>query len=261
MTQTKTAFALVLGTVIAAAGLAASAILAMAQDQATSQDQLDRIEQKLDRIIQQLGITDEGAPAGTATSIQPSDSIAKTEIPPPPDVQSYQPGAVAIARAAPEKADALADISADSIGSFVYPGGAIPLSEISRNGVRYTGLAGVELQGWLKVTDPGRTQIGVEYRLTTGSNVFINPACIASIWLEDQPIGSRQGEIPMPAREEKTVSFVFGADLKPGLYKLRAWLGCTAPRDLRALNAELLIKTSADMNLRAVTSGELLHQE
>lgn len=64
----------------------------------------------------------------------------------------------------------------------------------------------------------------------------------------------------MPAREQKTVSFLFGADLQPGLYKLRAWLACTEPRDLRVLNAQLLIKTPADMNLRMIDSGELLHQ-
>ena len=64
----------------------------------------------------------------------------------------------------------------------------------------------------------------------------------------------------MPAREEKTISFIFGADLQPGLYKLRAWLACTKPRDLRVLNALPLIKTPADRNLRMIDSDELLHR-
>ena len=64
----------------------------------------------------------------------------------------------------------------------------------------------------------------------------------------------------MPATKERTVSFIFGADLQPGLYKFRAWLACTKPRDLRILNAQLLIKTPAEMNLRMVDSSELLHQ-
>lgn len=51
-----------------------------------------------------------------------------------------------------------------------------------------------------------------------------------------------RAEIPMPAREEKTVSMLYGADLKPGLYKLRAWLACTPPRDLHKLDAVLRIK-------------------
>ena len=201
--------------------------------------------------------------AAGATILPSSDGEANTEIPPPPGVaepEPYNAGAVAIARAAPQRQNALAEIPADSVGTFIYKGGAIPLNELSRNGVRYTGLAAAELQGWLKITEPGRTQLGVEYRATTGSNAIADPACIASIWLEDRSIGSERGEIPMPAREEKTISFVFGADLQPGLYRLRVWSACTPTRDLRRLNAELLIKSPSDMNLRVVTGNDLLHR-
>jgi hypothetical protein len=244
----------------------AAAGTALAQsNEAPTKEQLDRIEQKLDRIIERLGIA--GAPAPENTGIQPSltdDDLSKTsDIPPPPGVatpQSYQRGTVAIARVAPERANALSDIPADSIGSFVYSGGAIPLSELSRSGVRYASLAAVELQGWLKVTEAGRTQLAVEYRATTGANAYASPDCIASLWLEDRPIGSERGEIPVPAREEKTISLVFGADLRPGLYRARIWIACTPVRDLRKLNAELLIKSPADMNLRTVTGSDLLHQ-
>ena len=237
----------------------------------TTDERLERIEQKLDRILEHLGIPDQDVvdpsqePVAAGTTILPSATgeANASDIPPPPGVatpEPYMAGAVAIARAAPERANALAEIPADSVGSFVYTGGAIPLNELSRNGVRYTGLAAVELQGWLKVEKPGRTQIGVEYRAVTGSNAIAEPACIASIWLEGRSIGSERGEIQMPAREEKTISLLLGADLQPGLYRIRVWSACTPTRDLRQLNAELLIKSPSDMNLRVVTGNDLLHQ-
>jgi len=245
-------------------------VMAQESTAGTADERLERIEQKLDRILDHLSIADQSivdpsqAPVAAGATIPPSSAgEVNTDIPPPPgvaDSEPYKAGAVAIARAAPERQNALAEIPADSVGSFVYIGGAIPLSELSRNGVRYTGLAAIELQGWLKVTEPGRTQLAMEYRATTGSNAIANPACIASIWLEGRSIGSERGEIQMPAREEKTISLVFGADLQPGLYRLRIWSACTPTRDLRRLNAELLIKSPGDMNLRVVTGNDLLHQ-
>ncbi|ESY89852.1 hypothetical protein [Mesorhizobium sp. LNHC209A00] len=69
-----------------------------------------------------------------------------------------------------------------------------------------------------------------------------------------------RAEIPMPAREEKTVSMLYGGDLKPGLYKLRAWLACTPRRDLHKLDAVLRIKGPNDMSLRLISDADLLHQ-
>jgi len=234
----------------------------------TTDQRLERIERKLDAILRRL---DTPATAGADQTTAPAlDAPDRSAAPQKPgtlpaaagtDSTSYKPGAVAIARIAPAKTDALSDVPADSVGSYVYQGGDIALSELSRNGVRYTGLAAVELQGWLRIAQPGRTQLAVEYRAITGSNVFVNATCIATVWLEDRSIGSRRGEIPMPAREEKTVSLVYGADLQPGLYKLRAWLACTPPRDLRRLIAVMLIKSPSDMNLRLINDTELLHQE
>jgi hypothetical protein len=63
----------------------------------------------------------------------------------------------------------------------------------------------------------------------------------------------------MPAPLEKILDLNLGADLQPGLYRLRLWAACTPARDLR-LNAELLIKSPSDMNLRPVADSELLHQ-
>lgn len=260
---------------LATAIFLAGACQVLAQENATdaTKQQLDRIEQKLDMILERFGMADrprEPIAAGAAIFPSPAGEAAAEnsgDIPPPPGVaeepasSSYKPGVVAIAHAAPERSNALAEIPADSVGSFVYAGGAIPLNELSRNGVRYTGLAAVELQGWLKVEEPGRTQLGVEYRAVTGSNAIANPACIASIWLEGRSIGTERGEIPMPAREQKTISLILGADLQPGLYRIKVWSACTPTRNLRQLNAELLIKSPGDMNFRTVTGKDLLHQE
>ena len=42
---------------------------------------------------------------------------------------------------------------------------------------------------------------------------------------------------------------------------MQVWLASTPRRDLRALNAELLIKSPGDMKLRVFTGKEVLHQD
>jgi hypothetical protein len=170
---------------------------------------------------------------------------------------SYKLGAVAIARAALERADALTQIPSDSVGGFVYQGGPIPLHDLKGKGVRYTGLAGIELQGWLRVAQAGRAQIGVEYRALVGANVIVGPTCALAAWLEGHSIGAETRRIE-PSSKEQTLLFLLGADLQPGLYQLRLWMACTPIRDLR-VSTEVLIKTPADMNLRPVTGEDLLH--
>ena len=251
---------------------------AIAQDDGgPGQQQLDRIEQKLDRILERLdaveapknpskagatALPSPSEPAGASPELSSKTAGATSgKAQAAADGAAYQPGAVAIAHAAPERASELANIPADSIGGFLYTGGAIPLHDLSAKGVRYTGLAAVELQGWLKVAEAGRTQLAVEYRTVTGGNAIVYPDCIAAVWLEGRSIGSQREKIPMPARQEKTVSLILGADLQPGLYRMRVWAACTPPRDLRQLNAELLIKSPGDMNLRVVRGDDLLHQE
>ncbi len=150
-------------------------------------------------------------------------------------------------------------IPADGVGGFVYDGGPVTLNDLRAKGVRYTGLTGLELQGWLKVMTAGRTQLAVEYRATTSGNAVIPPSCFATAWLEDGAIGVETGQIPVPARDEKTIDLIVGTDLQPGLYRLRLWTACTPTRDLK-LNAEVLVKNPADMNLRPVTAVDLLHQ-
>jgi len=232
------------------------AVSARAQTPPASLDQrLDRIESKLDEILRRL----DAASTPAVGQVAPSPAAAAPAAPDTAAKASYQPGAVAIVHAAPDKPRDLQTIPADSVGGFVYDGGPVTLNDLHAQGVRYTGLTGLELQGWLKVTTAGRTQLAVEYRATTSGNAVIPPSCLAAAWLEDRAIGAETGQIPVPAREEKTIDLILGADLQPGLYRLKLWTACTPTRDLK-LNAEVLIKNPADMNLRPVTAVDLLHQ-
>ena len=241
---------------LALAAAALMAVTARAQTPPASLDQrLDRIDSKLDEILRRLNAASTPAVGQAA----PSPATAAPAVPDTAAKASYQPGAVAIVHAAPDKPRDLQAIPADSVGGFVYDGGPVALNDLSAKGVRYTGLAGLELQGWLKVTAAGRTQLAVEYRATTGGNAVIPPSCLATAWLEDRAIGAETGQIPTPAREVKTIDLILGADLQPGLYRLKLWTACTPTRDLK-LNAEVLIKSSADMNLRPVTAVDLLHR-
>ena len=229
-------------------------VSARAQTPPSPLDQrLDRIENKLDELLRRLN-----APSPPAVQTAPSPAPATPAVPNAAE-GPYQPGAVAIVHAAPDKPRDLQAIPTDSVGGFVYDGGPVALNDLRAKGVRYAGLAGLELQGWLKVTAAGRTQLAVEYRATTSGNAVIPPSCLATAWLEDRAIGAETGQIPAPAREEKTIDLILGADLQPGLYRLKLWTACTPTRDLK-LNAEVLIKGSADMNLRPVTAVDLLHQ-
>ena len=51
-----------------------------------------------------------------------------------------------------------------------------------------------------------------------------------------------------------------GAELQPGLYRLRAWIACTTPQGV-VTTAELLFKAPSELNLRPVTGNDLLHRE
>jgi len=62
-----------------------------------------------------------------------------------------------------------------------------------------------------------------------------------------------------PAPAEKVIDLNLGADLHPGLYRLHLWAVCTPVRDLK-LNAEILIKSPSDLNLRPLAADELVHQ-
>ena len=175
------------------------AVSARAQTPPASLDQrLDRIENKLDEILRRLNAASP-PPAGQDA---PSPAPAAPAIPNAAQA-SYQPGAVAIVHAARDKPRDLQSIPADSVGGFVYDGGPVALNDLRARGVRYAGLAGLELQGWLKVTTAGRTQLAVEYRATTGGNAAIPPSCLAAAWLEDRAIGAGPARFRRPPAKRR----------------------------------------------------------
>ena len=223
------------------------------------QEQLDRIEAKLDALLRHLA--PEAADTGSDVEVaapEPEDQS------PEDSPETYAPGAVAVVRAAPSEARRLGEVPADSVGGFVYTGGPMMLSDLSDRGVRYTGLAGIELQGWLRATATGRTQIAADLQIGFGKSAITQLPCVFTAWLEGQSIGNAvQAVDPWKHRQKPaTVSLVLGAEVQPGLYRLRAWIACAARPILpiQRLQVELLVKAPGEMNLRPVTGEDVLHK-
>lgn len=267
----------------AAPGTTASSDAAR-QDQ---QDQLDRIEAKLDTLLQRLGNGEDINAAGIPAPSGPSDpardpstaasdaaarpragagaEIAPTPTDTPTEAESYAPGAIAVVHAAPTQGQALGEIPADSIGGFVYAGGPIRLSDLSDRGVRYAGPTGIELQGWLRATETGRHQIAADLQVRFGSGAIAPLPCSLNGWLEDQAIGAETGTVePWGAKGEPIpLSLVLGVELQPGLYKLRLWVACAdlpTAREGDSVQLEVLVKGPGEMNLRPVTGEDMLHR-
>ena len=213
-----------------------------------------RLEQRVGALEKRASI---GAPAATGQPSAATPSAAAD----PPDTSTYQPGTIAVVHPAPTNIQALSEPSTDSVGGFVYTGGPLTLHDLSAQGVRYTGLAGVELQGWLKATQAGRYQIGEDLHGRSGG-VIVGATCVLELWLEDRVVGSQQSVLPPPSGSgEERASLVVGADLQPGLYKLRLWTACTTPTARGArITADLLMKAPSDLNLRGIKPDELLHR-
>ena len=86
------------------------------------------------------------------------------------------------------------------------------------------------------------------------------PTCYLQAWLEGRSLDGRSVLVSNPGKQEATASLVLGAELQPGLYRLRAWIACTTPQGV-ATTAELLLKAPSELNLRPVTGNDLLHRE
>ncbi|MHB8284498.1 MAG: hypothetical protein ACYDD1_07455 [Caulobacteraceae bacterium] len=97
----------------------------------------------------------------------------------PSPAVTYLPGAVAIIHAAPTDTRLLAEVPADSVGGFVFTGSPITLHDLSAQGVRYTGLTGVELQGWFKATQAGRYQFGEDLQGWVG--IIVGAPCVLQV--------------------------------------------------------------------------------
>lgn len=239
------------------------ALLALPVAQATAQQsaptQLDHIEAKLDELLRRLPAhaPDLAAPAivgqagaGPATRSTPAD---------------YRPGALAVARPMATSAAVLA-IPPDSVGGFVYTGGTLRLDDLSGRGLRYRGLAGVELQGWLRAREAGRYQLAVDFGSPHASNSFLSVSCGVALWLEDRQVAQRTGELmlaPGNGAASAPLPVLLGAELQPGLYKLRLWVACgrTVIQPLVLLTADVLLKAPSELNLRGITADDVAHRE
>lgn len=241
---------------------APTAVLAQAQPSPTP-TQLDRIEQKLDELLRRLdqrppqasGVPPGAAPAPAAANPSPALPPAATAVP-----EAYKPGALAVARAAPADEHGLPDIPADGVGGFVYAGGPIPLTDIKSRGVRYAGPVGIELQGWLRAREAGRYQVGVDFTARFVFGASIAPACRLQAWLEGQSLDQKTILVTGSSKQDGAASLVLGAELQPGLYRLRLWTACTVPQNV-VTTAEILLKAPSELNLRPVTANDLVHKE
>lgn len=224
--------------------------------------QLDRIEGKLDELLRRMdqsspqpsrAAQDGAAVPGGATPNLPAAAA------PAASGAAYRPGALAIAHAAPRDVAALPDVPPDSVGGFVYEGGPIPFTDIRSRGVRFAGPVGVELQGWLRAKEAGRYQIGADLvaNLRGGG---LAPTCYLQAWLEGRSLDGRSVLVSRPGKPEATASLVLGADLQPGLYRLRVWVACTIAYGA-ITTVELLLKAPSELNLRPITGSDLLHRE
>ena len=201
-----------------------------------------------------------GAVQGHAASSATSSSSPVSGEPPAPPPAAYKAGALVVARPAPKDANSLAEVSADDVGGFVYAGGPIALTDIRTRGVRYAGPVGAEIQGWLRTREAGRYQIGTDLEVHFRAGFYFAPSCLLQAWLEGRSLDQRSILISHPAGNDANATLVLGAELQPGLYRLRVWTACTVPQGV-AITSELLLKAPSELNLRPVTGGDLLHRE
>lgn len=173
---------------------------------------------------------------------------------------AYKPGALAVAYPAPKNVNSLSEVPADDVGGFVYQGGPIVLTNIRMRGVRYAGPVGAELQGWLKANEAGRYQIGTDLNAHFGLGAVFGPTCFLQAWLEGRSLDQRSVFVSHPGSNDANASLVLGAELQPGVYRLRVWTVCTAPEGVTT-TSELLLKAPSEINLRPITGSDLLHRE
>ncbi len=222
----------------------------------TAPTQLDRIEQKLDTILHRLDQMQPGQADGT----QPTAAAAAASLSSAPETLAG--GALAIIHAAPDTPTAAQEIPPDSVGGFIYTGGPLQLADLTDHGIRYAGLTGVEWQGWLRAREAGRYQLDVDGS-TVSPNDFTFSTCVFTGWLEDRSIGIQEAKPRANVSQPAAFSLILGAELQPGLYKLRLWAVCTPTPSLRnqRVSIALLEKAPSDLNLRPITGEDLAHKQ
>ena len=171
-------------------------------------------------------------------------------------------GALAIIHAAPDTPTAAQEIPPDSVGGFIYTGGPLQLADLTDRGVRYAGLTGVEWQGWLRAKEAGRYQLDIDGSTVSPNNYTLS-TCVFAGWLQDRSIGMQEAKPRANLSHPAPFSLILGAELQPGLYKLRLWATCTPTPSVhnQRVSLALLEKTPSDLNLRPITGEDLAHKQ
>lgn len=240
---------------LAGALIVALALGACSDRDKAEQDRLAKIEHRLDVLEGRMGAT--AAAPLPSSALAPSGQANATSA---PVQQTLSPGAIGVLHPAPAHADQLGEVPPDSVGGFVYAGGPVALHDPASRGARYAGLTGLELQGWLRAKEAGRYQLAVEISGGLGSNAILSPDCILEAWLEDREVGIVRIRPPHDVNGGYIATPVVGADLRPGLYKLRLWAACTPATSAQKTDIAVLLKAPGDQNLRSVVGEDLLHR-
>ena len=166
-----------------------------------------------------------------------------------------------VVRAAPRDPNGLSAIPADGVGGFVYTGGPIPLNDIGipRGALHRAG----RRRGPRLAAGQGSWAIPVgRGRVRPSGIVHSGPTCFLQAWLENRSLDQRTALVSPSASNvhDATATLVLGAELQPGLYRLRAWTVCTGQQGVTS-TVELLLKAPSELNLRPVTGADLLHRE
>ncbi len=201
---------------------------------ATPANQMDRIEQKLDEVLRRLDQprNQPSGPlqAGSAVSAPPSPAPTVSG-PPAASLEAYKPGGLVVARIAPRDPNSLSTIPADTVGGFVYTADQSPSLTSSRVGCATPGRSGWKSRAGCVRRKPGATSwpwmcLPILVRRTRGRLAFLQA------WLENRSLDQRTALVSPSSRNTKdaNATLVVGAELQPGLYRLRVWTVCIEPQ-------------------------------